>query len=81
LSDALKQVDRTEVKARAHALRGMVCNFGATRAAGLAAQLERRDGPDETGPDPLTLFAQLSSEVQALADELRAEQKAMRRVA
>jgi two-component system sensor histidine kinase/response regulator len=81
LSDALKHADRVEVSARAHALRGMVRNFGATRAAGLAAQLERRNGPDMTGPELLTLFSQLSGEIQALADELRAEQKIALRVA
>jgi two-component system sensor histidine kinase/response regulator len=81
LSDALKHADRAEVSARAHAIRGMVRNFGATRAAGLAAQLERRDGPDTIGTDELTLFAQLSGEIQALADELRAEQRTVRRVA
>jgi PAS domain S-box-containing protein len=81
LSDALKLSDRAEVSAQAHALRGMVRNFGATRAAGLAAQLERRNGPDTAVPDPLTVFTRLSAEVQALADELRAEQKIERQVA
>ncbi|MBP6097576.1 MAG: response regulator [Methyloversatilis sp.] len=81
LSDALKHADRVEVSARAHALRGMVRNFGATRAAGLAAQLERRNGPDMTGPELLTLFSELSGEIQALADELRAEQKIALQVA
>ena len=81
LSDALKHADRAEVSARAHAIRGMVRNFGATRAAGLAAQLERRDGAETTGTDQLALFAQLSGETRALADELRAEQKTVRRVA
>jgi two-component system sensor histidine kinase/response regulator len=84
--DALVQAfaggTREELATQAHTLKGIVRNFGATRGAGIAAQLERGgSGTPSEDPQCAAWVEQLVDETEALATELRAAQQAARKVA
>jgi two-component system sensor histidine kinase/response regulator len=73
---------REELATHAHTLKGIVRNFGATRGAGIAAQLERGgSGSPAEDPQCAAWVEQLIDETEALANELRTVQQAARRVA
>ena len=84
--DALVQAfaggTREELATHAHTVKGIVRNFGATRASGIAAQLERGgSGTPSEDPQCAAWVEQLVDETEALAAELRAAQQAARKVA
>ncbi|MDP3288647.1 MAG: response regulator [Methyloversatilis sp.] len=84
--DALVQAfaggTREELATQAHTLKGIVRNFGASRGAGIAAQLERGGGGTPTeDPQCAAWVEQLVDETEALVTELRAAQQAARKVA
>ncbi len=82
LRHALISGSPEEVSSQAHMLKGMVSNFGATRTASVAAQLERHHfAADASGPDAATLMDLLEDEIEALSAELRAELQDVREVA
>jgi two-component system sensor histidine kinase/response regulator len=74
LQKACSAGSREELIQQAHTLKGMVRNFGASCASGIAARLERRSGDAaKSGGDEAAMVDQLIEETEALAAELRAE--------
>ena len=69
LSDAVARNENKQVESESHALKGMLLNLSAPRAAAAASALEQM-GRERQSRDMAQAFAELQAEVEALLSQI-----------